>query len=490
MRIVIDRTKSLPLFQQIGDQIRNLILSGMLEPGTRLPAIRRMAQDIGVNRITIETAYDDLKAEGLVDSKTGSGTYVLSPYPVEIIPKEPDIDRLNCGQGVIQPRKLINHSSDTPRQDVIMLGAGAGDIELFPVEEFRKVNNRVLKRDGILAMDYGPVSGYVPLKEMVFRILASQGQGCSPDQVLITAGSQQAILLTVLYLLKPGDTILVETPTYAGALDLFRGMGLNIIGIPIDHDGMQVELIENAIKKFSPKLIYTVPTFNNPTGTCMSGARRRKLAGLAEKYKVHVLEDDFVGDLRYEGRSQPPIKAFDVNSKWVIYVSTFSKMLMPGLRVGFLVIDKALLNPLINIKRVNDLATSNLNQRALAEYINIGRYRKFLRRSVSLYQHRKNVMLQAILTHLPSEIEVFHFSQGGLFLWLKLPVGLSAQKLFEKGLEYGVSIEVGNKYFPDTILSNPFVENQYFRINFAANSEYQIIRGIKRLKLALVELMG
>ena len=215
----------------------------------------------------------------------------------------------------------------------------------------------VMRRDGIAALDYGEPEGHMPLRITIADILASQGLQTRPENVLITAGSQQALTLVAQLLLEPGDVILVESPTYSGALNLFRALGFRIVGVPIDRQGMQVEVLEKLLQQHHPKLIYTIPTFHNPTGTSLSSVRRRQLIVLADRYNVPILEDDFVGDLRYEGRTQPALKALDPGGR-VIYVSTFSKMLMPGLRVGFLVADGPVFDGLVRFKHASDLATS------------------------------------------------------------------------------------------------------------------------------------
>jgi GntR family transcriptional regulator/MocR family aminotransferase len=220
----------------------------------------------------------------------------------------------------------------------ISFASGISDTRQFPIDEFRKVLQTVMRRDQISALEYGERNGYAPLREGIAHILASQGLQAHPENILITAGSQQAIFLASQVLLKPGDIVLVEEPTYSVALDLFRALGFHTVGIPMDNQGMQVENLEKLLQQHHPRLIYTIPNFHNPTGTCLSSARRRELIVLAERYNIPILEDDFVGDLRYEGHAQPSLKALDPGGQ-VIYVSTFSKMLMPGLRVGFIVAD-------------------------------------------------------------------------------------------------------------------------------------------------------
>jgi GntR family transcriptional regulator/MocR family aminotransferase len=338
-----------------------------------------------------------------------------------------------------------------------------------------------MRRDGIAALDYGEPNGHAALRETIAHILASQGLQTQAENVLITAGSQQALSLVSQLLLKPGDVILVESPTYAGALDLFRALNFKVVGIPVDGQGMQVELLEKLLQQHHPKLIYTIPNFHNPTGTCLSSPRRHQLIILADRYNVPILEDDFVGDLRYEGRTQPALKALDPGGR-VIHVSTFSKILMPGLRVGFLVAEGPVYNSLVNFKRVNDLATSTLVQRALEAYVTVGRYQSHLRRSCQIFRKRRDAMLSAIQRHLPDEIHLDP-PQGGLFIWLQLPEKLSSEKLLPLAWEEGVSFASGTGFFPDGVGG----EN-WLRLNFVAQAPDQIEDGIKRLGKALKRL--
>src|SRR5512147_2328678 len=429
MRIPLDRQSETPLYQQIKDYLRQGILSGSLAPDTRLPASRQLAQDLGVNRITVENAYAELEAEGLILSRLGSGTYVLAPDTLSPLPKnDPEAPWPLWQQSLQGYRNTIRNRPPKPKAlrhpQPISFASGIGDANMFPAEEFRKVLQTVMRRDGFDALNYGERNGYGPLRESITHILASQGLNTRPEDILITAGSQQALSLVSQLLLNPGDVILVESPTYAGALELFRALGFKAVGVPVDSQGMQVEGLEKLLQQHHPRLIYTIPNFHNPTGTCLSSARRRQLIVLAERYNVPILEDDFVGDLRYDGHAQPSLKALDPGGQ-VIYVSTFSKMLVPGLRVGFIVADGPVYGSLLNYKRLSDLATSTLIQRALDAFVTIGRYRAYLHRSCQVFRKRRDAMLDAIDRHLPPSVS-FDAPKGGLFIWLKLPESMSA----------------------------------------------------------------
>ncbi len=484
MRIPLDRNSPIPLYEQIEQNLRQGILSGSLAPETRLPASRQLARDLGVNRITVENAYAALEADGLVYSRVGSGTYVLPPPPLPQIPQKSAEAVWPLWQQTLPERSLGARAAveqmrlTSGRADHISFAGGISDSHLFPAEDFRKVLQAVMRRDGIDALDYGDRRGYAPLRETIAHILASQGLQTSPENILITAGSQQALALVSQLLLEPGDTILVESPTYSGALDLFRALNFRIISVPVDSQGMQVDLLEKQLQQHHPKLVYTIPNFHNPTGTCLSGARRRELIILSDRYNVPILEDDFVGDLRYEGRAQPALKALDPGGR-VIHVSTFSKMLMPGLRVGFLVADGPIYDGLVKFKRVNDLATSSLIQRALHDYVTVGRYQAHLRRSSQIFRKRRDAMLAATQRHLPDGCRV-EIPQGGLFLWLKLPGNLFADELLPYAIREGVDFMPGGGFF-----LNPAEGAGWLRLNFVVQEDGKIEDGIRRLGRAI-----
>lgn len=488
VRIPLDRDSDVPLYHQIEAHLRQGILSGSLAPDTRLPATRQLARDLGISRITVENAYAELEADGLISTCVGSGTFVVPPCALRPVPGDGPSAPWPLWQQEVQARSRTSQETalDAMLQiarhpNPINFAGGVGDSHLFPVKDFRKAMQMVIRRDGIAALEYGEPSGYAPLRSTIAHVLASQGLQVRPENVLITAGSQRALALAAQLLLKPGDAVLVESPTYAGALDLFRVLCLTIVGIPTDDNGMQVEKVEGLLQQHHPRLIYTIPNFQNPTGTCMGGQRRRQLIGLADRYNVPILEDDFVGDLRYEGRAQPALKALDPGGR-VIYVSTFSKMLMPGLRVGFLAAEGPVYDSLIHCKRVNDLATSNLMQRALEAYVTVGRYQAHLRRSRQVYRKRRDAMLLALNRHLPAGVRLDP-PQGGLFIWLRLPDDLSSEELLPLACDEGVAFAPGDGFFP-----NGSYGQSCMRLNFAAQPPEVIEEGIRRLGRAIRRL--
>jgi GntR family transcriptional regulator / MocR family aminotransferase len=490
MRIPIDRESEMPVYRQIETFFLHGISTGSLKPGMRLPASRALGADLGINRLTIEKAYSELEAKGLVYSRIGSGTYVSPQHEFEDAPfTENGKIRLPVWQGTVLQQKDIPAALDEDSALIqagharpISFSTGIGDANLFPVDDFRKVLSQVLRRDGINALDYGEKAGYQPLRETIAQILASQGLHTRAERILITGGSQQAIALVSQILLKPGDTVLVEKPTYGGALNLFRSLEANIIGIPVDENGMQVERLEKMMKIHHPNLIYTIPNFQNPTGACMSGQRRRMLITLADQYNVPILEDDFVGDLRYEGFGIPALKALDPGGR-VIYISTFSKMVMPGLRMGYIVTEEPLLDTLINWKVITDLASSSLIQRALQAYVTVGRYQAHLRRAMQMYGKRCESMIRAIHKYMPVDVR-FTRPQGGLFIWLTLPDSVNVDELFALACKNGISFTIGRAFYDDA------EEGKHnLRLNFVAQPPEKIEEGIQRLADCIRQLM-
>jgi len=356
----------------------------------------------------------------------------------------------------------------------IRLDLGLGDHRLFPVEAFRAELQRVLRRDGAEALGYGEPAGHLPLRRAIAQVLTAQGIPARPEDLLVTAGSQRAIGLVTTLLARPGDAVLVERPTYPGALELFRARGLRVIGAPTDALGLRVDALEPLLARHRPRLLYVIPNFQNPTGACLPAARRRALLALAARHEVPIVEDDFVGDLRYEGRAQPALKALDPAGH-VIYLSTFSKMLMPGLRVGFVLADGPVVERLAHLHRLEELAGCLPIHRALAGFVDIGRYRSHLRRACRAYRGRRDAIVAAAARHLPGQV-TWQVPQGGLFLWLRLPPGCDAAELLPLAAAAGVWFAPGAAFFPA-----PAEGRRFARLCFAGHEAGVLEEAMRRL---------
>lgn len=487
MRIPLNREDGVPLYKQIEAYLRQAIGTGSLAPGARLPATRQLARGLGVNRMTVETAYAELRADGLIVSRMGSGSYVQMQARLLPMPQDEDTPRAWPEWQTNLPKRTLSFSTAGMRQalalgmhpDPVDLSSGAGDPKLFPNTAFRKAIQDALRAGGSAALDYGDQSGYLPLRRVFADMLISQGLYARPDSILVTSGAQQAIQLVARLLTAPGDAVVVEQPTYSSVLQLFRMLGLSIIGIPVDERGMQTDGLDEILVRHRPKLIYTMPTFHNPTGATMAAPRRAALVAAACRHGVAILEDDYAGDLRYEGRAQPALKAID-SSGTVIYTGTFSKLLMPGLRIGFLVADGPAYDHLACLKQSQDLATSNLLQRGLAAYLNVGRYQEHIDRSRRTYRRRRDALLQAARAYLPSGVRIVAVPQGGLFAWLRLPDGVKASALLPGACAAGMAYMPGTAFFAE-----PERGEQFIRLNFALQSPAVLAEAMRRLGAAL-----
>ena len=481
MRIPLDRSADVPLWRQIERFLRVEIESGALPPGTRIPSTRALATDLAVSRVTVDNAYMALATDGLIVAHPGSGT-VVAPSVNDHAGTAETAHPWPAWQQAFAAVAPAAPAEPHDGADLVSF-TGVGDPALFPTREIAVTIADVIRTEGAGAFAYShPDLGHPPLRATVTHLLASQGVHTSPDRILITSGSQQALFLVCHALLRHGDTVIVERPTYDGALALFAAIGVRVVGIEVDGDGMRVEDLDAAITAHHPRLIYTIPTFQNPTGACMSGPRRHRLLETARAHQVPVLEDDFVGDLRYDGHVQPALKALDAAGD-VLYAGTFSKMLMPGVRVGYLVADGPVLDQLARLKKAMNLSTSLLLQRVLDRYVTVGRYQTHLRRSIRTYRARRDMLVGALADAIPS-IEV-STPRGGLFAWGTLPAGVGATALRIAARRRGVDFAPGTLFFADAADGE-----RHVRLNFAVHDHARIGLGVHRLAMAVADVGG
>ncbi len=474
-----------PLYHQIRDGLRREITTGTMGAGTRLPSSRQLARDLAVSRITVATAYAELEADGVIESRVGAGTFVLPPWP-PAAQRDAAAASEACPPWQVGLRDRANPERDRMlRQvlrgplepDAISFAWGAGDPRLAPVAEFRRCLTETLDEDGAAALGPEHADGYPPLRRSLTGYLRHLGLDVTPDDVLITAGTQQAIAMVAATLVQPGDLVVVEAPTWPGALDAFHARQARVVGVPVDGDGMRVDLLEQVLERERPRLIYTIPTFQNPTGAVMSAARRRALVTLAARHGLPILEDDHVREVRFGDPIPPPLAAFDRHGN-VIHASSFTKSLIPALRLGYVVARGPLREWLTTLKRSSDLFSSTLTQRALYRYLEQGAVQRHWKRVSRVYRHRHAVMLSALERHFPPGA-TWSGVAGGLVLWVGVPMGMSVAALYEEALREGVSFVSGAAFFPEPD------DQPFLRLNFAAVDEERIERGIALLGAVL-----
>jgi 2-aminoadipate transaminase len=384
----------------------------------------------------------------------------------------------------------------TEQPDIISFAGGLPAPELFPMEAFQAACDKVLTQHGRRALQYGTTEGYQPLREYIVNKMAQYGIKSALENILITSGSQQALDLLGKVLINSGDKILTERPTYLGALQAWRAYQAEFVTVPIDGDGLQTDLLEEALCA-GPKFMYILPNFQNPGGVTLSMERRQTLIELADRYGIPIIEDDPYGELRFEGGHLPPLVVQDadrlngrssLNGKGffhgnVIYLSTFSKTLAPGLRLGWMVAPTEVIQNCVRAKQGMDLHTSTFVQMVVYEAVMDGFLKEHVRRIRDVYRTRRDVMLAAMGHYFPSEI-TWTRPQGGLFLWVTLPKKLDSVAILEKAVANKVAFVPGSAFFPDGGTQNTM------RLNFSNAQPEQIEIGIRRLGQVLAAEMS
>ncbi len=372
---------------------------------------------------------------------------------------------------------------------MISFAGGLPAPDVFPAERFEEACEKVLSRHCAVALQYGATEGYDSLREMIARHMARYGILTKAENVLITSGSQQALDLIGKLLINSGDRVLVEAPTYLGALQAFSVYGAQYLSVPVDADGLRTELLEDTLR-LGAKFIYSLPNFQNPAGVTLSEERRKQLIMLADKYGVPIIEDDPYGQLRYEGEHIAPLLVLDRKRMRrdgddysfgnVIYLSTFSKTLAPGLRLGWIVAPTDVIAKLVQLKQGADLHTSTFTQLVAYEVARGGFLDQHVKRIRKVYRERRDVMLEALEEFFPSEV-TWTRPQGGLFLWISLPQGMDSQSLFRAALAENVAFVPGDSFYA----SNGLESNRHLRLNFSYCAPAQIREGIRRLSVAV-----
>ena len=374
----------------------------------------------------------------------------------------------------------------TQRPEVISFAGGLPAPEVFPVARFEEACHRVLATQATTALQYGPTEGYRPLRELIVAQMARYGILATVDNVLITSGSQQALDLIAKLLINRGDRILVESPTYLGALQAFDLMGAEYVTVPVDDEGLQTCNMEQALRS-GPKFMYILPNFQNPGGVTLSRERRDELVSLSDKYGIPIIEDDPYGQLRYEGEHITPLVVLDRTNLLrdsgyklgnVIYLSTFSKVLAPGLRLGWIVAPPDVISRLVQLKQSSDLHTSMFGQMIAYEVARDGFIDEHVKLIRSVYKERRDAMLSALDDFFPPEVSWTH-PHGGLFLWVTMPPGVDSSRLLESALRQDVAFVPGSPFFPGGD------SGSHMRLNFSNAKPEQIKEGIRRLSIAV-----
>ncbi|MGB7820866.1 MAG: PLP-dependent aminotransferase family protein [Candidatus Sulfotelmatobacter sp.] len=376
----------------------------------------------------------------------------------------------------------------TQRPGMISFAGGLPAPDVFPIQRFEEACHKVLTQQAASALQYGATEGYEPLRELIASNMARYGIKAKVENVLITSGSQQALDLIGKLFINAGDRVLVEAPTYLGALQAFNVYGAEYVSVPVDDNGLRTDLVERPLRS-GPKFMYILPNFQNPAGTTLSEGRRHQLVLLADRYGIPIVEDDPYGQLRYEGEHLSPLVVLDRENLRrdngysignVIYLSTFSKTLAPGLRLGWIVAPPEIIGKLAQLKQGADLHTSTFTQFVAYEVACDGFLDKHVKLIRQVYRERRDVMLQALREFFPHTVTWTH-PQGGLFLWVTLPEGLDMQAIFKSAIEHDVAFVPGNSFYAN----DSHEGSRHMRLNFSNAAPEQIRVGIGRLATAV-----
>jgi GntR family transcriptional regulator/MocR family aminotransferase len=467
-----------PLYRQLFDQVVARIRSGTFPPGFRLPPSRALAGELGTHRNTVVRAYEDLEAAGFVHSTVGRGTFVADPPAVEPSARPTGRVRGPLPWGTLVSTALgveaLGRSDRLPHgragRDLINIGRMLPSPDLLPNELFRRCIDHVLRTQGARALGYTPREGLARLREAVAADLHRQGVPAAAADILITTGSQQALDLAARALVNPGDAFLADESTYPGALNLLSVAGARLIGVPSDDEGPEIAALARYARS-GAKGYYLMPNAQNPTGARISRARREALVAWSHEAGVPLIEDDYASDLDLDG--QPPLPALRTLDGEVIYVGTYSKKLIPALRIGYLLCPPALQRHLLPLKQAMDLGSSGLLQHALAEFLERGYLRAHLGRVRAEYRRRRDALERALRRHLPAEVTWRH-PEMGLVLWIPMPPGMDAEELYLEAQEQGVVVSPGN-------LNRVSAPQGGLRLTFCAEPPARLAEGARRL---------
>ena len=467
--IQLDKNNANPMYMQLANQITQMIHQKQLVANTPLPSIRKLASHLGVNTVTIVSAYKQLETNGLVQAKKGSGYFIIEKSP-KTSTHVLDIPMKQMTQQQIHLRaNEINFASATP------------DPSIFPITAFKNYLNIVLDRDQGYAFGYHESNGYEPLRESLSHYMKRHHMiNIDPEYIQIVSGAQQGIDIIGKVLLNAGDTIIVENLTYTGALAAFKSRGVLIKEVSLEQDGLNLEELEHLLQTHHPKLLYLMSKFQNPSTISYSEEKLRRIIKLAEQYDFYIVEDDSMAEICYDSSiAKPNFISLDTYHR-VVYIKSFSKLMMPGLRIGFIAVPPQLSTLIMNAKHHTDISSSGLIQRTVDLYLREGDWDQHIEQMKAIYKRKYTLMLNG-LNSLKKYGISFLEPNGGLHFWIKLPSYIQSKDFCKACQRQSLLIMPGSIFNASQDTST----EQYIRLSFAACSEEQIVQGISILEQIL-----
>lgn len=469
MYIEIQRNADISLTKQIYHSILDHIRSDLLEEDLQLPSVRELSKQLGVSLITVVKAYQKLEQEGFITSVQGKGTFIKKAKMEETERKEgtSSYDWQLSVQDYL-PRSQFARFHQVPEK--IHLSSSMIDPGLLPNRYLEQEIHRMLSENPKVLSQYGEIQGDKALRQAMVEYLQRVDVSTSPENILVTSGSQQGIDLIARTFVGPGDVVLMEAPTYPGAIDVFRGRGATILTVPVDTDGMRVDLFQNLCDKYKPKIIYTVPTFHNPTGAVMPTKRRRQILEIAKSMQCLVIEDDPCSEIYFEKKPPAPMKSMDQDGH-VIYLKGLSKILAPGCRIGILAASGSIFKRLLAAKANTDLGSPLLTQKAIIPFITSKRMMDHLKKLRTALKIRRDLVLEILSQHSPEEVS-WYIPKGGLNVWLTLPSWINTDHLLVEAKKEQIT------FLPGSACYATEQENHHLRLSFSYMNEQLLTQGV------------
>jgi GntR family transcriptional regulator/MocR family aminotransferase len=487
--IILDATLPVPLYKQLYERLRREILAGQLEHGARLPSTRTLARELGVARTTTVLAYKQLLLEGYLDSRVGQGTVVARSLPTTLFQEQTDrtqSSQTNAGKTAtihlasrVRPLKEIPYPQRREGRTGGIFYGGEPGLEMFPYEIWARLIARRARQSLHEFAHYQPPAGYYPLREAIAaQIGITRGVRCTPEQIILTAGSQGALDLAVRTLLNPGEAAWLENPGYFGARGALLTAGARLVPVPVDEQGIVVEIG----RKLCPeaRLVSTTPSHQFPLGVTMSLGRRLALLDWAREAGAWILEDDYDSECRFSGRPLEALQGLDHAGR-VLYIGTFSKVLFPALRLGYLVVPTELVEPLLAMRRFIDIHIPILEQMALFDFMNEGHFARHLRHMLNYYSQRRDLLHCELRAHLGGLLEVYA-PEAGMNLVGWLPPGKDDQRAARLAAQVGIAVMAISTYSLEPLPRGGLL------FGYAGTDEETIPQGVKKLAEVLEQL--
>jgi GntR family transcriptional regulator/MocR family aminotransferase len=477
----LDRTSALPPFLQIARALTADIHRGRLRPGDRLPGSRRFAAALGVHRNTVLSAFAELTAEGWIETSPGRGTFVTRTIPDQSVRpfsrKVPARARVPADAGFELLEPPAAYRPLTLPRGTLNLSNGAPDVRLVPARAIGRAYRRVLARGGVSLLGYGAPEGHPTLRLALASMLSTtRGLSVGADDVLVTRGSQMALTLAARALIRPGDTVAVEHLGYRPAWEAFRAAGASVVPVPVDSDGIDVDAVKRLAERMSLRAIYVTPHHQYPTTVTLKAARRLELLELARVRRIAVIEDDYDHEFQFDGRPVLPLASVD-RAGVVVYIGTLSKILAPGLRIGYIVAPATVIRSAAAIRSLLDMQGDLATEAAIATLVDDGELQRHVARVRRVYANRREILATSLRRTFGEGVE-FTLAGGGMALWVRLRLDVDVEAWARRSVERGVSWYTGRRYALD---GRP---RPYARLSFAWLNERELPEAVKRMAAA------